>query len=295
MNKGNLVVLLLLLMGGVTLAAVYKWVDESGRVHFGDSPPPESDAQQVEVPEGPSQEKVEQARQRMQEKLDQYEKFSEEARPSEPLEKPSQEADMRVVTPDNIACFAPLSDLVQGPSAETFTPITPTPLTKAQQKSLANLFDEGNTRLLWRGTISDLQCMGSPTAPIKSQIRNFEARTTMDWDVHKSRFTIETDTIGKESGVTKRLVHRFEVGDALYFNDASSGNLAQDGNKVEVLSLNQGMVTFFIKRRIRTALGTRIPRGEVWHLEISGRTLKLIELHYHNDMLTDSRTWILSR
>ena len=65
MNKGNLVVLLLLLMGGVTLAAVYKWVDESGRVHFGDSPPPESDAQQVEVPEGPSQEKVEQARQRM--------------------------------------------------------------------------------------------------------------------------------------------------------------------------------------------------------------------------------------
>jgi hypothetical protein len=69
MNKGNLGVFLLFLIGGIALAEVYKWVDESGKVHYGDSPPAESGAESVALPEGPSQEEVERARQQMQEKI----------------------------------------------------------------------------------------------------------------------------------------------------------------------------------------------------------------------------------
>ena len=293
MNKGNLAALLLLLIGTVTVAAVYKWVDESGGVHYGDRPSPESDAQSVVIPKGPSQEEIDRARQQMREKLDQYEKFSEEVSPSGPVEKPSRGVGNHAVSPDNVTCFTPLSDLVTGPSAKTYTPISPSTLTKAQRGLLKNMFDKADTRLLWRGTISDLRCKGSPSVPKKSQIRNFKAQATMDWDSRKSRLTIETDTVGKESGVTKRLAHRFEVGDALYFTDfVSVGSMTLEGNKVELLKLSQNRVMFLIKRRHWPA---RQLRGDVVYLEISGRVLKLIELYYFNDMLIGSRTWNLGR
>jgi len=294
MNKGNLAALLLLLVVGVTVAAVYKWVDESGRVHYGDSPPPESDAQSVAVPEGPSREEVERARQQMREKIDQYGKFSEEASPAEPVDKPLQETKARAVSPDDAACFSPLSDVVQGPSAEINTPVAPTSLTGAQQTLLHNLFRKID--IYWQGTITDLRCMGSPSEPKSNITKLVDARTTVNWDVHKSQLTLETDSIGRESGVSIQLIQRFEVGDALYFTDIKpASKIDLEGNKVEVLTLNRNSVSFLIKRHIPTATGARKPRGEVRQLEVSGRMLKLIELYYHNEMLTDSRTWVLRR
>lgn len=298
MNKGNLVVLILLLIGGVAQAAVYKWVDESGKVHYGDRPPPESDVQSVAVPEGPSREEVDRARQQMRDKIDQYGKFSEEASPAEPGEKPLQQTKVRAISPDDAACFTPLSDVVQGPSAKINTPITPASLTRAQQTLLRDLFNKIDA--YWQGTISDLRCMGSPSEP-KSNITNLiDARTTVNWDVHKSRLTLETDSIGKESGVSKQLMQIFEVGDALYFTNnkpafSSASNIALEGNRVELLTLNKNRVSFLIKQHISTAAGARRPRGVVRKLELSGRTLKLTELYYHNDMLSDSRSWVLNR
>lgn len=57
------------------------------------------------------------------------------------------------------------------------------------------------------------------------------------------------------------MIHFLEVGDFLYFNDIeiigsagparlSKGNIAIDGNKVEVLSLAGNRLSFLIKRRI---------------------------------------------
>lgn len=292
MNKGNLVVLLLLLTGGVTLAAVYKWVDESGRIHYGDSPPPESDVQSVAVPEGPTREEIERARQKMQEKIEKYEGLSEEINPPERPEEPSQHAETRLVTPDKVRCFSPLSEIVQGPSAETYTPITPASLTRTQQKVLINLFKR--TEASWQGKISDLTCMGSSSEP-KRRTTNYEARTTVDWDTHMSRLTMETDSVGRETHAVERLFQRFEVGDALYFSDYKQADIiALEGNEVEVLNLTHNIVSFIIKRRIPTGSHARIPRAEVRHLEISGRTLRLIELYYHNNMLVGSRTWALN-
>lgn len=299
MNKAYLVVFVLLLISGATLAAVYKWVDQSGRVHYGDSPPQGSDAELVAVPKGPSQMEVERARQQAQQKIERYEKFSEEVSPSEPLEKSSQEADSRVVTPDHLVCNSPLSDLVRGPSAETYTPISPTSLTKAQQKSLDILFDKAEAS--WQGAIVELTCLDGSSEP-RSRMTNFEAQATVDWNARRSQLLIDTDSVGKESGIRKRVTQIFEVGDALYFSDTKSADfiktadtIARDGNEVEVLTLDRKKVSFLIIRRIPTDTHTRIPRAEVRQLEISGRTLKLIELYYQNKMLAGSRTCILNR
>ena len=293
MSKCNLTALLLLLFVGGAGAAVYKWMDGSGRVHYGDQPPAGSHAQSIALPESPSQEEVEQARQQMREKIEQYEKASEEATPLELVDMPSEGVEARASSFDIPACFSTLSEVVQGPSAELFTPITPTTLTKAQSASLKNLFSKTDAH--WKGTIFHMRCIGSSSKSTKKSASS-EARTTVNWDARNSQLAIETDSVGKESGVNERLVQRFEVSDVLYFTDIKQANIvAMDGSMVEVLALYPNGVSFFIKQHIPTALGARKPRGEVRHLEISGRTLKLTELFYYNEMFTDSKSWILSR
>jgi hypothetical protein len=43
-------------------AQVYKWVDEKGQVHFGDRPPEEQKVEELALPQGPSEEDMEQAK-----------------------------------------------------------------------------------------------------------------------------------------------------------------------------------------------------------------------------------------
>jgi hypothetical protein len=105
MNKGNLTALLLLLFVGGAVAAVYKWMDESGRVHYGDQPPAGSDAQSIALPESPTQKEVEQARQHLREKIEQYEKASEEATPPELMDMPSEGVDVPASSFDIPACL----------------------------------------------------------------------------------------------------------------------------------------------------------------------------------------------
>jgi hypothetical protein len=298
MRKGNLVALLLLLVGALAAGEIYKWVDESGKVHYGDSPPPEIDTQEVVTPKGPSQEEVERAQQQVRKLMEQYENFPEGDSLLELPDKLVQEAKFHAVTPDNVACFSPIYELVQGPSAEPFTPITPTFLNKAQQELLSDLFDKVESRASWRGSIIELECWASSSERNSSPIvklKNYKVRMNADWDEFQSLLTLKADITDR-----RNLIYRFEISDAFYFNDfISEGTIALDGNKVEVLTLNQDMVSFFIKRRIQTASrgqGTRL-RGDILHMEISGNSLKLTELFYfdHDGLLVSSRTWILNR
>jgi hypothetical protein len=43
-----------LLCGDASSAGVYRWVDEQGRTHFGDRPPPTGDAQEMQLPRSPA-------------------------------------------------------------------------------------------------------------------------------------------------------------------------------------------------------------------------------------------------
>jgi len=137
--------------------------------------------------------------------------------------------------------------------------------------------------------------LGSSKEP-KSRLRGFEVKISADWDAFESRLTLKADITGKETA-NQNLIYRLEIGDALYFNDL-------DRNKVEILTLNQNIVSFLIKRYVpaKVTVGqhgeisrTTRQRGEIRHLEITGRTLRLIELYYFNEMLTASRIWALNR
>ena len=64
MKKITLLMLLALLLAGAVTAAIYKWVDEEGKVHYGDSHPPESEAEQIETAPGPSEKEIQRSRER---------------------------------------------------------------------------------------------------------------------------------------------------------------------------------------------------------------------------------------
>lgn len=299
MKTSHILVLLLLLIPGVTLSAVYKWVDEAGRVHYGDAPPEGAAAETVVVPEGPSEAEVGRAREQMKEKMRLYEKFSDQASPPKPSEEVSRNAERPVVVPNHVACGSPIFDLVKGPSAKSLAPISPTALNKDERRSLHGLFNTAKGR--WRGSIIESTCLDG-ASDRNSGLRSFKAEATVEWNPRGSQLLIDTDTFEKETGITRGVAQLFEVGDALYFSDTSTpgfnkttDTIAREGNKVEILALDRDLVSFLIKRRIPTGLGTRIPRAEVRQLMISGRTLKFMELHYHNDALTGSSAWVLSR
>ena len=64
MKKSALFLLITLLTTGVVTSAVYKWVDEEGKVHYGDSPASVRGAEQIEIEQGPSEKEVQQTRER---------------------------------------------------------------------------------------------------------------------------------------------------------------------------------------------------------------------------------------
>lgn len=134
--------------------------------------------------------------------------------------------------------------------------------------------------------------MGVPSEPI-SKNTNYEARTTIDFDTQISQLSFETESEDRERHEVARIFHIIAVGDALYFSDRwRTDSIALEGNKVEVINITEDIVSFMIKRHILT---TRRPQVEIRYLDISGRTLKLIEHFYHNELLAGSRVWTLEK
>ena len=73
-----LLVFLICCAGGSD-AQIYKWVDESGTVHFSDSPPPGDSAQKLELGPQPSEQSLQQSREASARRL-QYQRADAEAR-----------------------------------------------------------------------------------------------------------------------------------------------------------------------------------------------------------------------
>ena len=61
MKKSVFLLLLLALIATFALAQIYQWKDKEDKVHFGDVPPEDSEVEEVILPEGPSDEEIEAA------------------------------------------------------------------------------------------------------------------------------------------------------------------------------------------------------------------------------------------
>ena len=60
--KRLIIALALITLSASAFGKIYKWVDENGKVHYSDSPPPGDTAKQVELPPQPSEESLQRGR-----------------------------------------------------------------------------------------------------------------------------------------------------------------------------------------------------------------------------------------
>jgi len=92
LKKFTPLVLLALPLAGAGTAAIYKWVDEEGIVHYGDRPTPEQESEKIEIEQGPSEKEILQSRERTECLID------EQKRREEPQEVPGTVAIVFVPT-----------------------------------------------------------------------------------------------------------------------------------------------------------------------------------------------------
>ena len=296
MKVRALAILLLLLSNGIALAQVYKWQDASGAIHFGDDPPEGVDAQPLSIPESPTEEDAERTRQHLEKMGAIYDQpASGEAEAEVPAAAQPEEPGIdygALAYPD---CFTQLSSLVSASAAQGPAPITPTELTPQQQKELTKLFAPMTGR--WQGIRHEMSChKGTQDNP--ARILPFHLRTAITWDPRNSRLTIDSDSVADASRIKETLIQYFEIGDGLFFYDwrayGRPGNDDRDmrkpGNRVELLGMADGAMSFLLHRRLRN-----ISRTEVRLMEFSRRQLRITEQYFYGRELTGATLWILDR
>lgn len=290
---------LLFLVVSVAAAQVYKWVDEQGKTHFGDRPPETADAQELKLPQGPSDEEIAAAEENLRKSL-------EARKTPEPSQQPGKQepgaddagearstAELRSIKDGELVCFTPLSAFVAGESAKQAAPITPTQLTDEESKVLKNLF--GNIGRNWRGEIVDVTCEGS-ASEWSSHSLVYDVKTVVDWDSRDSRLVVESDSAGKINRTVKQLFHNYKVDDGLYIRDGrilSQGwsNITVEGNRVQILMLERGRMAFLIKRRAQRNHWI----SEIRYLESRRDKLMLRQVYFSRGLLTGWRNWLLKR
>ena len=187
---------LLLLLGSLAVtptanAGIYKWVDDDGNVHYGDSPPTGGSSQEIQVAPGPSDEAIQEAHDRLR-RLQEYEKemagSRDEEQPADegtPIERPEVEF------PADVACFTRLQEAWGGRIEDTRAQVSRRPLTDAQLRQLTRLFNmlEGRPS----GTMEETICI-SPKATPPSKTFHYRVQFDARWQSERI-FWIKADLL----------------------------------------------------------------------------------------------------
>ena len=95
MRKLLSVLALSLSLAGTGVAGIYKWVDEDGKIHFGDSPPAEQGAEAVKTAPGPNAEDVQRSREKLDSLLKQQKSSASKRAREEKEQRKEQQASKR--------------------------------------------------------------------------------------------------------------------------------------------------------------------------------------------------------
>jgi hypothetical protein len=279
-----------LVLGSTDSEEIYRWVDEKGNVHFGDTPPPDSQLETIEVEPLPSDQAVQEAKDRVQ-RLQEKEKESPESRQEgglledrEPTEQPA------VDLPTGASCFAFLEDSWAGRITDTREQVIRKTLSDNELRRIRSLFRalEGRPG----GTMEEITCVGPDPEP--SVITHyFRIDLHAQWQPDEI-FQIEANLIGgrETRAVLREFYHFLLSRDGLRFRKRGAGgwfDLDQPGNDVETLTVRNDVLTFFWRQ------GGRVRRANVFSLQKTGRGFTISEFFYVQGMLSGTRVWEIGR
>ena len=279
-----------LLFAAVAIGAVYKWVDEEGNVHYGDTPPKDQEKETIEIAPAPPPKTIIEEQDR-----DRQPKAEEEVlREGETDEVPQKEIEgakqpvARYTT--DIKCFTPVTEAWGGRIADTREGVTRQPFKNDEHEQLVTLFDALEGR--WSGRIEDITCH-SPGAEPPSKTHDYKFRLNGRWQT-KQRFWIEAELEGESD--TRAVLRQFFwfllSTDGLRYRTATtdiSFELDKPGNDVETLEVGNDIVTFYWRR------GGTVRRTNVFSINKIGRSFTISEYFYVQGVLAGKRFWKLGK
>lgn len=282
--------LALMLIPTLVSAQIYRWTDENGNVHFGDSPPGNANAKSLDLPKGPSDKEVEKAQRELQDALDA--RASGDSVSVAPT--PKKVAPRRGEAVSEFACYTPIEEVLRGATKAAYAPISPTVLTQAQHSGVRKVLASAAGR--WRGSSVELTCSGKVDAP-KNESLHFDVNSVATWSDAQGLLILENRARGSRRRIDETRVSFIEVGDGLYFFEAKGGGkhtnnrtIALRGNLSEGFHLDETSLAFMSKRR-----SYHIMRTELRHLKVKNNKLEYTELYFHKNILTGARLWSLAR
>lgn len=279
-----------LLITSLSGAEVYKWVDDKGKVHYGDCPPPDCASKEVPVVPAPTAEAVEAAKERLrrlQESEKRSRKIPEEAAPSTETTRATTPAGKGL---REIECFTPLAKAWGGGIADSREGPTRKPLTDAALHQTRALF--GALQGSWTGTIVETNCIAADATPA-TETNNFDVRLEGRWE-HEPIFRLEAKLHGRETRDVMRQFYWFAPGRDGLRAYAAPTDLSVEidipGNDVEIIEVRGGELAFFWRHGRG---GVR--EASVFSLRRAGQGFKISEFFFLQGTCSGKRIWTIRR
>lgn len=276
-------------------AEVYKWVDEGGNVHYGDCPPSDCKYEEIHVAPTPSDETVKATQERMRQ-IEEYNKKLRESRQDQASEKRTEHVRrLENRFPTDTSCFTPLWMGWDDRITDTLEGFSRTPLTKIELQQLRSLFNALEGRR--SGTMEETVCiMPDATPPMESY--RYKLRLDAHWH-SKDVFRLEANFKGIDDRNTLRKFYWFLLDrQGLRFRASKtdvSFELDEPANDVGILSVEKGLLTFFLHHRVLGEHQATVRRAAVFSLQRSRRGFNINELSYVQGSLAKKREWMIGR
>lgn len=260
----------------ITDAAVYKWVDEKGKIHYSDTRPEQVKAIEEEVEiQNEQMQFMDEREKRVLEKYDEQREIEANKRKEPVTVSPPEEV---VAAKDKRhKCFSSSPSLTAtGISEVEFSPRL---LTENERESLDHIFEEIDGR--WRGEIKGYVCLGKEEAP-RTRPDNFEVTINANVD-SSGNMHFKSILQSKTQGKNRKELYDFYVQDNLLRYSSSSS-----GGDVLLTNLNRKGFSF-IQRYWRNG---RLVENVI-SINLIDNGFSMEKLHYHQGLLGAVSVWTL--
>lgn len=267
-------------------AEIYRWVDEDGRVHFGDCPPQECPAESIAVPTEPPPERIRETRERT-ERLREFLRDVEQRRDArgENGTEPPRRDDRTLRIPRDIPCFADLTANWGGRIADRRQPLSRRPLSAGELERLIRLFRILDGR--HHGRMRETTCIEPQASP---PIRTEDFRANLEVERHSEQVYrinahgVETDTGSVVQQHYGFLLSREGLRAAQHAADLWP-ELDRPQHDVRTLEVDDDLLVFYSRR------GGAVHRVRVMVIRRSDRRFRMSEYSYAQGRLAGTRHW----
>ncbi len=290
MHVSKILILICLLMvltasDGV-LAEIYKWTDDEGKVHFGDSPPAASESESVDLSPTNTAEGLGKVQEKPAVETDEQKLQENVKDDSEQVVQPLTAA----LPALEVACFTPLDESLGGLVPYVREPITPRPLTRWEVRRLEEFFRASKGR--WKGELEEISCIREGASPPTTST-HYDYRLKTSWKPgRRLEIDAELEYEGSEYNLWRQLYFMWLGQAGLRFHSAKSYpsfDINQPRYDVEIVSIDKGDLLFFTR-----ILGS-IHKTKVYSFRLAGESFEISEFFFTQGILSSKRLWKAKR